>query len=493
MRLDSWAGFAESWMAGMWTACWQGGLLILAVWGLCRLFPRLNPSIRQGLWWMACLKLLLAVVWVRPVTLQVLPLSARPIHSALERMTPPISDYPVQSAFHSATLDTVPWQQAILAVWLIGVAVNLLAAARSAVIARQLIRSAYSVEDQPIGAELRELAIHGGLSRAPRLMLSPLITSPCVVGHFRPTVLAPETMIVDLSAEERRMALAHEIAHLRRRDLWLAVVPSLAFSFFYFFPPVWLACREWATDRESSCDQEAIRATGAKPSAYGGMLMKVASGDHRRIIPGLGATAQFHTLKRRMSEMINASHRSRAPWIGSVLLFIGALFLMPWSVTAQTVQSGLVRTGAWAITGDPPGFVMEMDSKNSRSGNPSFLIKRSEDLYWPIAEWSQEIAYDGQAKALEFGAWIKAENEHKAVLDVQFVDVAGIRTHRWVAYVGAMDDGAAPVTHDWARYSGVTPIPPGTRRIYVAFQGYGPGAAWIDDAFARYVQNGDLK
>src|SRR5262245_8565649 len=51
----------------------HGAVAIAAVWMVCRLFPRLPAALRCGLWWLACLKLLVALVWAEPIPLAVLP------------------------------------------------------------------------------------------------------------------------------------------------------------------------------------------------------------------------------------------------------------------------------------------------------------------------------------------------------------------------------------------------------------------------------------
>ena len=59
---------ADAWAEILWTACWQGALVIALVWLVCRSLPRLSPSARCWLWWLACLKLLLGLVPVTPLT-----------------------------------------------------------------------------------------------------------------------------------------------------------------------------------------------------------------------------------------------------------------------------------------------------------------------------------------------------------------------------------------------------------------------------------------
>ena len=51
------------------TACWQGGLFIGAVWILSRLVPAMPISARRWLWWIACLNLILRLVWTTPISL----------------------------------------------------------------------------------------------------------------------------------------------------------------------------------------------------------------------------------------------------------------------------------------------------------------------------------------------------------------------------------------------------------------------------------------
>src|SRR5258708_40275555 len=100
-----------------------------------------------------------------------------------------------------------------------------------------------------------------------------------VVNPLRPTILLPLGLASSLTTEEVRMALTHELAHIRRGDLWLALVPAVSQALFFFFPLAWFACREWATARESACDAEAVILTGAPDAAYCRLLLKIVGED----------------------------------------------------------------------------------------------------------------------------------------------------------------------------------------------------------------------
>ncbi len=83
------------------------------------------------------------------------------------------------------------------------------------------------------------------LRRCPALRRSDVIVSPQVTGLWRPVVLLPAEHTLD--AHECAMALAHELAHLRRGDLWLGWIPALAQRAFFFHPLARWAMREYAS------------------------------------------------------------------------------------------------------------------------------------------------------------------------------------------------------------------------------------------------------
>src|SRR5205823_5399692 len=101
-----------------------------------------------------------------------------------------------------------------------------------------------------------------------------------------------------LSPDELRMALAHELAHVRRSDLWWSLAPHLARWLFFFHPLATLACREWVTAREAACDAASLRATGAPAAEYGRLLLKLVARSNGQALPALGATAGFAALRQ---------------------------------------------------------------------------------------------------------------------------------------------------------------------------------------------------
>jgi predicted esterase len=141
----------------------------------------------------------------------------------------------------------------------------------------------------------------------------------------------------------------------------------------------------------------------------------------------------------------------------------------------------------WEKGSPVPGVEYLVDGKVAAEGKRSLALRKTVERYFPIAEWEQELAHDGRAAKVHFGALVKAEKAHKAILDVQFEDRAGEWSHAWAAYVGAREAGGEPAHHDWMWYSGVVAVPAGTEKLYFALQIYGPGEVWFDRARAVFV------
>src|SRR5437773_2584128 len=110
-----------------------------------------------------------------------------------------------------------------------------------------------TVSDGPLAATLAELQRTAGYRRRVHLTMARTISSPVALGLSE--ICVPELALSDLGAEQQRSMLAHELAHLARRDsLWLAGA-SLIERCFFFQPLNRLARRELETTAEYLRDE----------------------------------------------------------------------------------------------------------------------------------------------------------------------------------------------------------------------------------------------
>lgn len=343
------------------SASLAGGAGIAAVWLLSRLTRSTPPRVRATLWWVACLELLTGLVlclWIGPVELPVLPVqepapaasapTASPVVPSTPRTAgvvgpasavpgPPRTTRRTAAAPASAPGGApFPWATAIFALWAAGVAGGLALGARELLRLRRTARRAMPVPGASPGGRLfTELVERLEVPGRPELRVTPEIGTPRATGLLRPMVLLPERAL-EAGDEELGMILAHELLHLRHRDLWLAWVPFLARRIFFFHPLAAFAEREHALAREAVCDAEVLRVLGAAPRTYGRLLLRWGVAPRETGLAAGGAAPSVHVLKRRL-EMLHRTCRTtarRSPWwwLAAVVLAVG---LVPVTLVGQ--------------------------------------------------------------------------------------------------------------------------------------------------------------
>ncbi len=100
------------------------------------------------------------------------------------------------------------------------------------------------------------------------------IAVPMTVGLFRPVVLLPPAWRT-WDAQTLSAIVAHETAHVRRRDPAIIMAARLNRTLFWMHPLAWWLERAVATTAEHACDETAARAVGV-PSRYAEILLAMA-------------------------------------------------------------------------------------------------------------------------------------------------------------------------------------------------------------------------
>ncbi|MBK6938979.1 MAG: M56 family metallopeptidase [Planctomycetes bacterium] len=111
-------------------------------------------------------------------------------------------------------------------------------------------------------AALARLAREAGLRRSVRLTASDRLGVPVAFGLLRPEICVPERSLVELDPAQRDAMLAHELAHLVRRDPLRLLLARVLEGVFFFQPLNRLARRRLFEEVEFRCDALAVRWTG---------------------------------------------------------------------------------------------------------------------------------------------------------------------------------------------------------------------------------------
>nr|WP_262905597.1 M56 family metallopeptidase [Hymenobacter siberiensis] len=112
---------------------------------------------------------------------------------------------------------------------------------------------------------LAALAARSGVKRPVALLESALVRVPLVVGHLRPVILLPLGTVAGLSPACLEAILAHELAHVLRRDYLVNLLQTVAEVLFFYHPAVWFVANCVRTERENCCDDTATTLVGGDP------------------------------------------------------------------------------------------------------------------------------------------------------------------------------------------------------------------------------------
>lgn len=326
--------------------------ILLAAWALCAIMPSAPASRRHLIWFVS-----LASVLVMPVLCLVLPewrilpnwagtpsqsfvRSAANVGRAdvpIEFSTRPVNSEPAKSLevsrfTGSAQMIVAPTPSSIaparsnpsskhlapicnlssapIAIWVIGLAVFLLRIALARIsLCRLAARSTVANEGEV--AELFAEASHElQVRRHARLLMSDDRSMPMTWSSLRPRILLPADAR-NWSHDRLRMALLHELAHVKRWDAATQFIGQFACAVFWFHPLAWLASRGLLREQEQAAD-DLVLSRQDSPADYASFLLDVARmiGSRKSLIPGSIAMARQATLESRLKAVLDG-RRSR--------------------------------------------------------------------------------------------------------------------------------------------------------------------------------------
>ena len=146
------------------------------------------------------------------------------------------------------------------------------------------------------------------------------VSSPVAFGFLDPVILLPDPTL-SLAPNLRRAMIAHEIAHVRRKDWIFILGEEAARAALWFHPAVWWLLAQIRLAREQAVDQQVAEATD--PAQYVEALLSVA-GLRTRPIPFLVSPflvrmmSSRSSLERRLQALNKEVRMSRIHRLGSM-------------------------------------------------------------------------------------------------------------------------------------------------------------------------------
>ncbi|UCE47462.1 MAG: M56 family metallopeptidase, partial [Phycisphaerales bacterium] len=185
------------------------------------------------------------------------------------------------------------------------------------------IRHERPVTDQEIQDLLEDCKMQMRVRTIVGVIVTDRVRSPALFGFIRPRLLLPQGLIEALNAEELQHVFLHELAHLKRRDIYLGWLASLLQIIHWFNPLIWLGLRRMRTDQELSCDALVLSTMDTdEPTKYGRTIINLFEKFSQvSYLPSMaGILEDASQLERRIEMIANPGRKSRARSVGAVFL-----------------------------------------------------------------------------------------------------------------------------------------------------------------------------
>ena len=190
------------------------------------------------------------------------------------------------------------------------------------------------------------------------VLSSATAAAPLTIGFRRPVVILPADWLAHAPPDDLLSALAHELAHVRRRDFGFNLIFEMACLPVWFHPGTALIRTRLAQTRESACDEIAAHVLQSR-ARYAGALVRLA----RMALAASQAAPNYalglfdtNALEERVMNLLkNTEARRRGPraarWTLALLAGMSALGMSVFSLRLAAEDSNLERfAGIWEVT-----------------------------------------------------------------------------------------------------------------------------------------------
>ena len=246
------------------------------------------------------------------------------------------------------------------------------------------------------------------------------IPTPFVLGVLRPRIYLPNT----LSREDMPYVIAHERAHIRRRDpLWKALGFGLL-CIYWFQPLLWLGYALFCRDMELACDEKVASALSPSHRAnYSQALLNCSAG--RRFLAACPVAFGEVGVKERVKRVLSF----RRPTLRAVLaaVLICAVIAVCFLTNPVTPEPPKVTVAQMSITAEdvtPTGMTLTYHPDNAFQDVDAvtdsiyWLEKQNDSGGWQVVQpnqWIEPVLQPVEAPGQRTIHVVVTDNNHRTL------------------------------------------------------------------------------
>jgi len=336
---------------------WEGALIVGTLWLGLRCVPKLGAATRYAIWLCALGALVLipiltvglatqppqpaldSTVTAKQSVVSAAPVAPPRINAPLVAPNPPVVvSEPAPLAAPRKARITVPQAVAVAAavIWI------LVACARGILLLLDMRALAAIRRDARLWSEAHDYPV----------FLSDRVPVPLAAGFLRPAIILPASLVERLPADAVQTIVIHEVAHLRRYDVWTNAFARIAEAFVALNPAAWFVMRRLSLEREIACDDWVVARTGTG-DAFARVLAALAGNAGARMpLAAPSALGSRHSIVQRIERLLDSAPRHlrlSPPALGAAFMLLALIAFTVQSVSPVLAyapsQSAIVAPG----------------------------------------------------------------------------------------------------------------------------------------------------
>jgi beta-lactamase regulating signal transducer with metallopeptidase domain len=253
------------------------------------------------------------------------------------------------------------------------------------------------------------------IGKAVKIYKSALAKVPMVIGLIKPVILLPVSAFTGLSPKQLESIIAHELAHILRRDYIINLLQSVVEILFFYHPAVWWINNVIRTERENCCDDIAIAQTGDSTD-YARALASIQEHLLLNKSLALSAAGNKNKLLKRIKRLLNQPKMKTnfiEGFTASCIILIGIFMIVlnANAITDRNTEPSSQARVISSISGEPDSTVVLDDLQDLEDLENAEEIEEEATEAAEAAEAAEEVeeTAEGAAEVEEATAAAAAE------------------------------------------------------------------------------------
>ncbi|MDQ6941086.1 MAG: M56 family metallopeptidase [Candidatus Eremiobacteraeota bacterium] len=420
--------------AAVFNSLWEGALIVGAVWLGLRCLPKLGAATRYAIWLCALAALVIIPVITGGVSVQASEPALDVAVTSGQRGTPnapkaqPRANIPLVASepavVPSESAPATPRKARI------SVPQGLAVAAALVWILVALARGVLLLLDVRALAAIRRDAQLWSTAHGFPVYLSDRVGVPLAGGFLHPAIILPASLLERLHADAVETIVIHEIAHLRRYDVWTNAFARIAEALVALNPVAWFVMRRLSIEREIACDDWVVARTGAGDAFARALATLATSAGGRMPLAAPSALGSRHSIVERIELLLDSAPRRlqlSPPALGGALIVLALI-----AFTVQSVSPVLAYAPSPAIVAQSPIAATRIAANCTVPDRGIRLTPRvtqaSDKLEWDL-DARKFIARFGAAKVARFDLTVDAAGTPSKVAVLSAPPYPGMAEH----------------------------------------------------------------